>query len=471
MTTILCIIDGLGICDEPQLSIPFIDKHLSRAVLLEASGQAVGLVEGQMGSSEVGHMTIGAGRIIKQNLTRINDAIENNCFPDITGKTFHIVGLLSDGGVHSHIDHIFYLIKHIGDKDIFLHIITDGRDTPPKSAERYIEQLESLLNDKCKIATISGRYYAMDRDNRYERTEAAFQAIALGKSEYKYSKNFIEEQYSQGITDEFFLPAVSPHYNGILPNDTIIFANFRSDRMVQIVKKIHSEVKVKESLSMVDYFNDKMHSIKNLFSKEEITDTLGEVMYKMGKRQLRIAETEKYAHVTFFFNCGREDPFPGEERIVVSSPKVKTYDLKPAMSAYEITEKLIYAINSRQYAFICVNFANADMVGHTGNFSAAKEACDVINQCLESIYSCVTVNNDKLFITADHGNIEQMFDLHTNQPYTSHTLNKVPFISIGHPLEQIINYKHGLQDIAPTILKAMEIAIPSSITGKSLIKP
>lgn len=470
MSVILCIIDGFGICKDQQLTIKFIQKNLDKGVLLETSGQAVGLIDGQMGNSEVGHMTIGAGRIIKQNLTKISEAVIQNKLPEINGDIFHIIGLLSDGGVHSHIDHIIYLIKHLQHKEILLHIITDGRDVPPKSIEKYMAKLEPFLNDKCRVATISGRYYAMDRDNRSERTNKAFEAIALGKSDFKYSDDYVKEQYDQGITDEFFQPACNGNYKGMSQNDTVIFFNFRSDRMRQIVKKIHSEVKCKEIISMVDYFDGGLNDIRNLFTSDEIYNTLGEVIANAGKKQLRIAETEKYAHVTFFLNCGKEDSLHNEDRILVPSPKVATYDLKPEMSAYEITDKLIIAISSRKYDFICVNFANADMVGHTGDFEAGAKACLVLDECLSKIEESASENGYNLFITADHGNIEKMFDKKNNQPHTAHTLNKVPFIAIGCEISKIPNYKYGLQDVAPTILASLKIKIPPHMTGKSLIK-
>lgn len=467
MKVILCIIDGLGICDNPHLSVPFIQNHLDKALLLHASEKAVGLMDGQMGNSEVGHMTIGSGRIIEQYLTRINNAITDNTFPKITGDVFHIIGLLSDGGVHSHIDHILHIIKKLYNKKVFIHIIADGRDTPPKSIKKYLEKLNAT--DQYQIATISGRYYAMDRDNRDDRTEKAFNAIALGKSQYQYDEKFIHNQYEQGITDEFFQPACSKNYQGIKESDTIVLCNFRSDRMKQLVKKIHDKVKCREIISMVDYFDGELSNIRHLFKNEGINNTLGEVISKVGKKQLRIAETEKYAHVTFFLNCGKEKPYQNEDRILISSPKVSTYDLQPEMSAYKITDTLINAINQKKYDFICVNFANADMVGHTGNFEAAKKACLVIDECLLLIAQSASENDYILLITADHGNIEQMFDNVSNQPHTAHTLNKVPFISLGYDLIKVNEYNYGLQDVAATILKIMKIQQPTEMTGKPLI--
>jgi 2,3-bisphosphoglycerate-independent phosphoglycerate mutase len=470
MKVILSIVDGLGICDSPQLSIPFIDKYLDRAILLNASGEAVGLSEGQMGNSEVGHITIGSGRIVPQHLTKINNAIANDRFPVIDGEQFHIIGLLSNGGVHSHIDHILHIVKKVSHKRCFIHIISDGRDTSPKSIKSYISQLEGLLSDKCKIATISGRYYAMDRDNRSERTDMAFNAIALGRASEAYNRDFIDKQYELGITDEFFEAACDENYRGIGEEDTVIFCNFRSDRMRQIVRKVHAQVKCKEIISMVDYFDGEISSITNLFKNDDITNTLGEVIAKNGKKQLRIAETEKYAHVTFFLNCGREAPYEGEDRILIPSPKVATYDLQPEMSAFQITEKLIEVISDKSYDFICINFANADMVGHTGNFEAAKKACAVLDKCLEILSKSAIENNYVMVITSDHGNIEQMINNEKKEPHKSHTLNKVPLISLGCDLAKIDNSNYGLRDIAPTILDILAIEVPMEMTGRSLVK-
>lgn len=469
MKVILSIVDGLGICDHPHLSVPFIQKRLDKALLLNASGISVGLTNGQMGNSEVGHMTIGSGRIIPQNLTKINAAIAEERFPEITGEVFHIIGLLSDGGVHSHIDHIIHIVEKLSNKKVFIHIISDGRDTPPKSITKYLDKLNEVLGIQCQIATISGRYYAMDRDNRDERTENAFEAIALGKAQYKYNEDFINNQYDKGITDEFFQPASSENYKGIREEDTIVFYNFRSDRMKQLVKKIHNEIKCREIISMVDYFDGKLNSITNLFKNEAINNTIGEVISKVGMKQLKIAETEKYAHVTFFLNCGREKPYINEDRILIPSPKVATYDLQPEMAAYQITDRLVKTINESKYDFICVNFANADMVGHTGNFEAASKACIVIDECLTLIAQSASENNYVLLITGDHGNIEQIFDSQSNQPHTAHTLNKVPLISLGCELIKIDKYNYGLQDIAPTVLKLMNIQQPSEMTGKPLV--
>lgn len=474
MKVILCILDGVGLSDGAGFSVPFVQNNLQNSVALNASGKHVGLKDKQMGNSEVGHMTIGGGRIIKQHLSKIDDSIAYKTFPEINSPsdTYHLVGLVSDGGVHSHIDHILHLVKELKHKKIWLHIITDGRDTPPRSAEKYIQMITPLLHENCQIATICGRYYAMDRDNRFDRTELAYDAIALGKSQESFDSviDFISKSYSEGISDEFFIPTCNENYAGFDASDTIVFCNFRSDRMRQIAELISHKSNVTKMFSMVDYFDGKMPSIEALFPNEIIHNTLGEMISLRGKKQLRISETEKYAHVTFFFNCGAETPYNNEDRILIPSPKVPTYDLKPEMSAYEITSKLNEQIKTQEYDFICVNFANADMVGHTGNFDAAKKACEVLDDCLRIVKSAAIENDYIMLVTADHGNIEQMFDDESNQPHTAHTLNKVPFICVNENIKRIANVgeEYGLRDVAPTVLHLMGLEIPVEMTGKPL---
>ncbi len=482
MKTLLCILDGLGISQDTtnNLCIPFIQNHLDNCVLLNASAEYVGLNKGQMGNSEVGHMTIGSGRIIKQYLVKINDSISTDTFPDIIqnpSETYHLIGLLSDGGVHSHIDHILYLIRALkasNAKKIYLHIITDGRDTPPKSVEKYIKKLMPLIDDKCEIATICGRYYAMDRDNRVDRTQAAYDAIASGQSDNLFGSiiDFISHNYNNNITDEFFYPGCNVQYTGIQENDVVVFCNFRSDRMKQISRMIFEKLNHVKIFSMVDYFDGQITAIHPIFQNKIISNTLGEVLSRNGKKQLRISETEKYAHVTFFFNCGNEKPYANEDRILIPSPKVSTYDLQPEMSAYEITERLIHEVQTKKYDFICVNFANADMVGHTGNISAAEKACAVLDECLNTINRAALDNDYILLITADHGNIEKMFDDETKQPHTAHTLNKVPLICISDVAKKSYDnaLEYGLRDVAPTILNMMNIEIPDEMSGKPLFK-
>lgn len=475
MKTILCILDGVGIPDKDGLLIPFIQKNMKKAIYLEASGQEVGLIPNQMGNSEVGHMTIGSGRIIKQNLPKIDDAIAFDTFPVLegSGDNYHLVGLLSDGGVHSHINHVLFLIERLKKygKKIYLHLITDGRDTSPRSAEKYFGKIKPLLDETCRIATIGGRYYGMDRDNRMERTKLAYEAIILGKSQevFDSAEDFVTKSYIAGLSDEFFIPSCGSFYRGVEAADTLVFYNFRSDRMRQLVKMINSKKKVKNIISMVDYFDGMMPNIQPIFHNDLIKNTLGEILARSGKKQLRIAETEKYAHVTFFFNCGVEKPYKGEDRILLPSPKISTYDLQPEMAAYEITEKLTEAIQTGKYDFICVNFANADMVGHTGNLKAAQKACEVLDDCLEKLVKVAVNNNYLLLITADHGNIEKMFDQETNQPHTAHTLNKVPFICINDGIDKVDSSGViGLKDIAPTVLGLMNLPIPKDMSGRQL---
>ena len=471
---VLCILDGVGI-NTDGLKIPFIERNLKDGYLLKATGSAVGLADGQMGNSEVGHITIGAGRVIKQLLPRIDNTIANHSLMNMiqpllgANNTIHIVGLLSNGGVHAHIDHILYIIKQLkGVHKIFIHAITDGRDTPPKAAMQFFDQLIPLLDERCKLATIIGRYYAMDRDNRIDRTLLAYNAIIKGEAEQYFTdiKSCIEDFYMHNITDEFFKPSCIKQYPGLQQNDTIILCNYRADRMRQITQMLHeSTCKNINIISMVDFFDKKLPTIKSIFSNKIVHNTLGEILSQNNKQQLRIAETEKYAHVTFFLNCGTEVPYIGEKRILIPSPRIATYDLQPEMSAYIITNKLCAAINSKIYDFICVNFANADMIGHTGNMQAARQACDVLNECLEKLVQTTSNNNCILLITADHGNIEQMFDITNNQPHTAHTLNPVPLICIGNNIIKLTNGMHGLQDVAPTVLKLLNIAIPNDMTG------
>lgn len=465
MKVLLCILDGVGITQNAQLTIPFIQNNLHKGFLLNASGTAVGVMNGQMGNSEIGHITIGAGRSVPQYLMQINNAIKSNNFPilPMQYETYHVIGLLSNGGVHSHIDHILHIINNLrqAQKRIHIHIITDGRDVNQKSVEKYLSQLAPLCDDNCQIATICGRYYAMDRDNRIERTNAAYEAIAFGTPKFSFLSEYIQHNYNKHITDEFFSPAADQQYKGVQGNDLMIFCNFRSDRMRQIVQKfIDNKLNV---ISMVNYFDQEL--IPCLFLKPKINNSLSEVISQHGKKQLRIAETEKYAHVTFFLNCGRELPFDNENRILIPSPNVSTYDLQPEMSAYAITNQVIQSLG--QYDFICVNFANADMVGHTGNFTAAKKACEVLNNCLDRI---ATAAKDYAFlITSDHGNIEQMFDSQTLQPHTAHTLNPVPFICINSSVKKVeCDSEVELQDIAPTVLSLMQLPIPQEMTGRIL---
>jgi 2,3-bisphosphoglycerate-independent phosphoglycerate mutase len=451
-----------------------------------------------MGNSEVGHLNIGAGRIIYQELTRITKEIEDGDF--YTNKalnlaiekalennsSLHLLGLLSDGGVHSHIDHLKALLKLAKDKglkNVYVHPFMDGRDTPPSSGKDFIINLEDYLKEigNGKIATITGRYYAMDRDNRWERVQLAYEAMVLSKGEQSNSAvEAMEKSYHDNKTDEFVLPTVivedgKPVAN-IKNGDSIIFFNFRPDRAREITRAINDKVFTgfeRESLELtyvcMTQYDKTLENVIVAYKPQSYSNTLGEYVSGLGKKQLRIAETEKYAHVTFFFNGGVEAANLGEDRALIESPKVATYDLKPEMSAFEVTEEVIRRLDSNEYDMIILNFANPDMVGHTGVFEAAKAAIEAVDTCLGKVVEKVLEKEGTVFITADHGNAEQMIDYSTGEPMTAHTIDPVPFLYISKNASDL---RDGgvLADIAPTMLKVMEIEIPEEMTGKSLIK-
>ncbi|QJT94700.1 2,3-bisphosphoglycerate-independent phosphoglycerate mutase [Wolbachia endosymbiont of Diaphorina citri] len=496
-SVVLCILDGWGNGIENSKynaisnSNPPCWQHISSnypKCSLSACGTDVGLPEGQIGNSEVGHMNIGSGRVVMQSLQRINQAIETiennanlqNFINDLKSKNgiCHIMGLISDGGVHSHQKHISSLANKISQRGIkvVIHAFLDGRDTLPNSGKRCIQEFtESIKENDIRISTISGRYYAMDRDNRWERTIEAYEAIAFAKApRYDDAVSLIDENYQNNITDEFIRPAVIGDYQGIKPEDGLLLANFRADRMIQLAsillgKTDYAKVaKFSSILSMMQYKADL--KIPYLFPPESFANTLGQIIEDNKLRQLRIAETEKYAHVTFFFNCGREEPFPGEERILIPSPKVKTYDLQPKMSAFELTEELVKKIHSQEFVLIVVNYANPDMVGHTGNIKAAEQAVLAVDDCLAKVLNVIKeVGNTALIITADHGNVECMFDEENNTPHTAHTLNKVPFIVCSDSYNNLKLRDGRLSDIAPTILQLLGLKKPNEMTGDSLI--
>ena len=504
--TMLMILDGFGENAEEKgnavklANTPNIDKLMKQypTTRIAASGLAVGLPEGQMGNSEVGHTNIGAGRIVYQELTRITKSIEDgdffsneefvnaieNCKKN--NSKLHILGLVSDGGVHSHIRHLFGLLemaKRRDFEDVYIHCFLDGRDTPPASAENYITVLEEKMKEKGigKIATISGRFYAMDRDKRWERVKKAYDAIVNGEGNKQANAiNAIEGSYQKEVFDEFVEPTVIT--NGDKPTatisdgDSVIFFNFRPDRARQLTRAIvdpdfdgFETKKIKTYFVCFTNYDETMPNVHIAFKKEQIKNTLGEVICKQGGKQLRIAETEKYAHVTFFFNGGEEKQYEGEDRILVPSPKVETYDLKPEMSAYEVTEKVLEAIESEKYNCIILNFANPDMVGHTGNLEATIKAVETIDECVGKIVNAIKSKKGNLIITADHGNAEQMIDLKTGEPHTAHTTNLVPLILISE--KEGLKLKQGkLADLAPTILELMNIEKPEEMTGESLIE-
>tara|TARA_A100001037_G_scaffold305905_1_gene347978 strand:+ start:436 stop:1980 length:1545 start_codon:yes stop_codon:yes gene_type:complete len=503
---VLCVLDGWG--NGPK------DKHnaISNAFTpawdkllvsypngeLLTSGRAVGLPEGQMGNSEVGHMSMGAGRIILQDLPRIDKAIEENkLFNDpylldkidrikkSSGK-FHLLGLLSPGGVHSHQDHILELCKIFEANDIFVcvHAILDGRDTPPYSAARYIEKFRSETNGLkgVSISTLSGRYWAMDRDNRWDRVREAWKVLVHGKGEKGVQiapEEYISRMYDTGVSDEFIKPVALDCYSGMKDGDGLIVANFRADRVREITEALVDPnfnkfsrdyiPKFTSTLGMCSYSSMLDIHMGSIFKPNIVKNVLGQIVSKSGLKQLRIAETEKYAHVTFFFNGGEEAAFLGEERILIPSPKVATYDLKPEMSAFEVAERLNYEIRGGNYDFILVNFANTDMVGHTGDLAAAIKAVEAVDKCIEIIKNSIKETNGALLITADHGNAEQMLSSN-GEPQTSHTQNPVPFVLVTEKKLKLPVVENGsLCDIAPTVLDLLGLDPPKEMTGETLI--
>jgi 2,3-bisphosphoglycerate-independent phosphoglycerate mutase len=466
---------------------------------LEASGEAVGLPEGQMGNSEVGHLNIGAGRIVYQDLTRINLSIRKGDFfmnPAFLGaisnakandSSLHLMGLVSYGGVHSYMTHIYALIKlaqQEGLKKVYIHAFLDGRDVPPKAALKDIKELDAFCkeNGSAKIATISGRYYAMDRDKRWDRTKLAYDALTMGVAPYKApdAETAVSEAYERGETDEFVKPTVITDLEGkpeavIKDNDSIIFFNFRPDRARQLTwafvnKDFDSFPREKYPkvyyVCMAQY--DETLDLPIAFPSEELKNVLGEVLSKQGLVQLRTAETEKYAHVTFFLNGGQEKCYEGEDRCLIPSPKVATYDLKPEMSAYEVTDEVIERIRSGKYDVIILNFANMDMVGHTGIFEAAVKAVEVVDNCVGRIEAVLEEVGGVAIITADHGNAEQMENPRTGEPHTAHTSNPVKCIYFGN--NEVKALKNGkLCDLAPTLLEILKVRKPEEMTGESLI--
>ena len=505
-TTMLMILDGFGINEKTEgnavklANIPYLRNLLSENpnTIIHTSGNDVGLPEGQMGNSEVGHTNIGAGRIIYQDLAKITKEIEDgdffskaefanaieNCKKN--GTKLHIMGLLSDGGVHSHNRHLYGLLelaKRKDFEDVYVHCFMDGRDTAPASGEGYIQDLESKMKEKGvgKIASMSGRFYAMDRDKRWERVSKAYDALVRGEGIKATSPiEAIEESYRQEVFDEFVVPTVITNKNGepvatIGENDSVIFFNFRPDRAREITRSIvdpdfdgfKTDYKPVYFVCMTPY-EATLPNVNIAYPKEEIRNTFGEYISKKGLTQLRIAETEKYAHVTFFFNGGEEKQYPGEERILVPSPKVETYDMQPEMSAYEVTEKVVEAINSEKFDAIILNYANPDMVGHTGSIEAACRALEAINECVEKVVNAIKEHNGTLLITADHGNCEQMIDYATGEPHTAHTTNPVPLAGINLPSNKKL--KEGrLADLAPTMLDIMGLEKPDEMTGESLL--
>ncbi len=501
----LIIMDGFGVNKRHDgnaiyaAKTPNLDKYLSECpnTVIHASGMDVGLPDGQMGNSEVGHTNIGAGRIVYQELTRITKAIEDETFFENEalcgavencrkhGSALHLMGLLSPGGVHSHQNHLYGLLrlaKKSGLTEVHVHGFLDGRDVPPSSAKEYIKELiekerEIGVGD---IATISGRYYAMDRDNRWERVEKAYNAIVKGEGKlFGSAVEAIEESYNEDITDEFVVPSVITKdgvpVGRLKENDSVIFFNFRPDRAREITRTIVDPTFAGFDRKFFDtyyvtmtQYDATMPNVHIAFKPESLTNTFGEYMSSLGKTQLRIAETEKYAHVTFFFNGGIEAPYEGEDRVLINSPKVATYDLQPEMSAPEVTDAVVDRIKSGKYDCIILNFANCDMVGHTGVFDAAVKAVETVDSCVGRVVDALLEMGGEALITADHGNADQMIDYETGEPFTAHTTNVVPLILIGR---KGVKLKEGrLADLTPTLLDMMGIEQPKEMTGTSLLE-
>ena len=502
----LIILDGFG-CN-PRVdgnaikaaNKPTLDRLFAEYpnTVVHTSGMDVGLPTGQMGNSEVGHTNIGAGRIVYQELTRITKSIEDGDFFDkkefldaiesckANGTKLHLFGLLSDGGVHSHNTHLYALVelaKRQGLKDVFIHCFFDGRDVPPDSSKVYVEELEKKLKEigAGKIASVMGRYYAMDRDNRWERVSQAYNAMALGKGLTAQSAGqAVAESYAREEFDEFVKPTVIMEAGKpvatIDAKDSVIFFNFRPDRAREITRTFvdpeFNGFEREKGFFPLKYvcmtqYDKSMPNVSVAFKPEPLTNTFGEYISKKGYRQLRIAETEKYAHVTFFFNGGVEKMYDGEDRALIPSPQVATYDLKPEMSAYEVTEEALKRVNSKDYDVIILNFANCDMVGHTGIFDAAKAAVEAVDTCLGKLIAAIEAQGGVALITADHGNAEQMVDYESGGAFTAHTTNVVPLIGVGLGGAKLSEGK--LADLAPTMLDIMKLEKPAEMTGKSLL--
>ena len=499
---LLMILDGWGIGDHGKDDVifntptPYWDYLIENYPnsQLQASGENVGLPDGQMGNSEVGHLNIGAGRVVYQDLVKINRACADNSImqnPEIVSafdyakknnKNIHFMGLTSNGGVHSSLDHLFKLCdisKEYGLENTFIHCFMDGRDTDPKSGKGFIEQVDAHCKKSAgKIASIIGRYYAMDRDKRWERVKEGYELLVNGVG--KKADNMVQamqESYDEGVTDEFIKPIVNAAFDGtIKEGDVVIFFNYRNDRAKELTVVLTQEDKPDFGMQIVPNlqfycmtpYDASFKGVHIIFDKENVQNTLGEYLANQKKTQLHIAETEKYAHVTFFFNGGRETPFEGEERILVASPKVATYDLKPEMSAYEVKEKLVDAINSEKFDFIVVNFANGDMVGHTGIYSAIEKAVKAVDECVKDTVEAAKKNDYEVIIIADHGNADHALN-EDGTPNTAHSLNPVPCVYVTENKDaKVVN--GILADVAPTLLTIMGLEVPKDMTGNVLIK-
>lgn len=505
--TVLMILDGYGLNEKDQANAvalgktPVMDSLMKEYPFVKgnASGMAVGLPEGQMGNSEVGHLNMGAGRIVYQELTRITKEIQDGDFfkneallkavanVKANDSALHLFGLLSDGGVHSHNSHLYGLLelaKREGLKKVYVHCFLDGRDTPPASGKDFVAELAEKMKEMGvgEIASVMGRYYAMDRDNRWDRVELAYNAMVKGTGEKaEDAVQAVADSYAADKTDEFVLPTVIMKNDvpvaTVADKDSVIFYNFRPDRAREITRAFCADdfdgfAREKRMDTIFVCFSEYDVTIPNkevAFHKVSITNTFGEFLAANGKTQARIAETEKYAHVTFFFNGGVEEPNKGEDRILVKSPKVATYDLKPEMSAYEVCDKLVAAIKSDKYDVIIINFANPDMVGHTGVEAAAIKAVEAVDECVGKAVEAIKEVDGVMFICADHGNAEQLVDYETGEPFTAHTTNPVPFILVNYDESYTLREGGCLADIAPTLIEIMGMTQPAEMTGKSLL--
>ena len=501
---LLMILDGWGIGDKSKSDVIYsMNPEYINAMTaqyphaeLKTDGENVGLPEGQMGNSEVGHLNIGAGRVVYQDLVKINRACRDNSilenkeivkafeYAKANGVSVHFMGLVSDGGVHSSLDHLFKLCdisKHYGIDNTFVHCFMDGRDTDPRSGKGFIAALEeNMAKSTGKIASIIGRYYAMDRDKRWERVKIAYDQLVNGVGEK--STNMVEamqKSYDEGITDEFVKPIVNVDAEGnaigtIKPNDVVIFFNYRNDRAKELTIVLTQKDMPEEGMHTMPLhyccmtpYDATFEGLHILFDKENVPNTLGEYVAAQGLKQLRIAETEKYAHVTFFLNGGREAEFEGEERILVASPKVATYDLQPEMSAYEVKDKLVAALGEQKYDFICLNFANGDMVGHTGVYEAIEKAVKAVDECVKDVVEAAKANGYEVVQIADHGNADNAINA-DGTPNTAHSLNPVPIVVVS---DRVAKVKNGiLADVAPTVLDLMGIEKPAEMTGESLVE-
>ncbi len=497
---VLCILDGWGLSDRTEANAPFLAKTPTFDAIMSnrphakliTHGPDVGLPSGQMGNSEVGHTNIGAGRVVAMDLGQIDLAIEDGSFREndalqdfisrvkAAGGTAHLMGLISDGGVHGHLNHIVAAAKAITDAGVrvALHAVTDGRDVAPKSAMTYFSELEERLPDNARIVTVCGRYFAMDRDNRWERVSDAYAAMIKGQGRVEQTaQSAVDHAYCLSETDEFIVPTVLAGYDGVQDGDGFFCLNFRADRAREILRALGEpgfvdfdtgpRPDLSALLGMVEYSEGHNAYMTTVFPKRDIVNTLGEWVAKQGLRQFRLAETEKYPHVTFFLNGGKEQPEVGEDRYMPQSPKVATYDLQPEMSSAEVTKKFVEAIEAG-YDLIVTNYANPDMVGHTGDLQAAIKACEAVDQGLGQVVSALEKAGGAMIVTADHGNCEMMVDPETGGPHTAHTLNPVPVALVGGPVGASL-HDGRLSDLAPTILDLMGLPKPPEMTGESLI--